>query len=295
MPVYVNNGRVGREVAPLVEKPHLPAAGCATLPIDRVACRRIAAPGKALFRPQRIGCIAALLDEFSELAAGNGRPRHAKRRHKDVVRPFFIVENKRVFRPGAEAKRPARDVRVAIKPAGLRHPLRRHRPVGLKYGGRIGERLTGPGKGLVMHVFVKRRELVEITVALAGKAVIKPADQRIQYRRHVVFHLFQRIDRQVPPGIVGDGNRIVERIAAVEQRLMAVFLSQDEIFVKPGHMTDFPDRRVQNRQLGPDKLFIRKAFQQFQRPLAGTVQGGDKLFACYLCGHDSALGWRHED
>ncbi len=119
---------------------------------------------------------------------------------------------------------------------------------------------------------MKGRKLVEVTVTFAGKTILQPADQRLLHSRHIVFHLSQRIDRQIPARIMGDGNGVIERIAAVEQGLMTVFPPQDKKLIEPCHMPDFPDRRVKNRQFGSHKLFRRQPFQQFQRALTGTLK-----------------------
>ena len=76
-----------------------------------------------------------------------------------------------------------------------------------------------------MHVFVERRELIEITVALVRKPAAKSPGQRVENFRHIAFHFIQRINRQIPARVMGDGDRIIERITAIKQRRMAVFLA----------------------------------------------------------------------
>src|SRR4029079_8896649 len=97
-------------------------------------------------------------DEGSELGVDDRRPRDAKRRDVDLVRPLLVVECEAVALLGAEAVAASRDVDVARERAGgcgarSADDEARRRQI---------ERLARVREGLAMHVLVEQRELVEV-------------------------------------------------------------------------------------------------------------------------------------
>ena len=68
-----------------------------------------------------------------------------------------------------------------------------------------------------MHILVQGSELVEVAVARACQTIGKPFDQRVQHVGHIVLHFVQGIDRQVPALVMGNGDGIVEIVAARQQ------------------------------------------------------------------------------
>ena len=137
--------------------------------------------------------------------------------------------------------------------------------------------LASPQKRLVVHVLVKCRELVEETFARISQTLSQAANQGLTDLVHIGAYPVQRINGQVPACLVSDRGRIIERIAALEQWLMAVFAAQDEVLVKPGDMTHFPEQRVDGGKLGSDKLLGREAVKQLHRALVGASHYSGQL------------------
>ena len=132
------------------------------------------------------------------------------------------------------------------------------------------------------------RDHKEEVFARISQTLSQAANQSLTDLVHIGAYPVPRINGQVPACLVSDRGRIIERIAALEQWLMAVFAAQDEVLVKPGDMTHFPEQRVDGGKLGSDKLLGRKAVKQLHRALVGASHYSGQLEGRHGGGH-----WAH--
>ena len=279
----MNNRLVRRQVDGLVEAAHPPIRRPIAQPVDRMRRPGTASPAPALIVPEFGRPVAARIDEFGEFGVGHGRTRHSKRRNGYRVRPFFVVEHERRVLRVAEHEGAAGDRGIAWQGAGAAvfRVARRQREDRFA----IAEALPGIGIGFGMHVFMEGRELIQIAVLHARHAVFQPFQQGVLHGGHVGKRIGDAKQRQIPARIVGDGDRIVYRVAIGQQSVAAVNAPQDEIFVEPRNMADFPLQRIDRGQLGPDKLFGIQTRDQFQGPDAGVAHVVAQNFGRHRLGH----------
>ena len=93
--------------------------------------------------------------------------------------------------------------------------------------------LATPYEGLIVHVLVEGRELIEVAVDEIGCLPVQAAENRILDAGHVVQRLLAGQEIQVPALIMMDRNRIVDGLRLCRDRLLPVCALQDEVFVEP--------------------------------------------------------------
>ena len=128
-----------------------------------------------------------------------------------------------------------------------------------------------------MHVLVEDREEMEIDF-LWGKGTRPQAfDGAVESRLHVTQSLLSGRQAQVPAGIVDDIGGIVHRVSALEQRSLLAQVATDPELLKPGHVPDLPERRVDDREARADHLLVVKIRDQRECPAAALSQELDHL------------------
>ena len=184
--------------------------------------------------------VAAVVHELRESGVRHRRPRDAERPHLDRVAPLLVVEHEGGV-PGRTGQTlPARhgDVagQIAGSGVGRRSGVARDR----EFRPGIPQCLPRPRERLVVHVLVERGELVEVAVHRARGAGAEPLQQAVVHPLHVREGLRARGQGQIPARIVMDRDGVVERMAAREQRRLAVCALQDEVLVEPRDVPDLP-------------------------------------------------------
>ena len=134
---------------------------------------------------------------------------------------------------------------------------------------RIPEGLARPCERLVVHVLVKRGELVEVAVHRAREPGAEPLQQAVVHAPHVREGLRPRRQGQIPALVVVDCDGVVEGVGAGEERRLAVHALQDEVLVEPCDVPDLPAHRVDDAQPRPHELLVGEVVDE----LAGTHAG----------------------
>ena len=240
------------------------------------------APPPAVVVPEFRAAIPAFIDEGGEPGIGHRRAGDAEGRHGDRVGPFFVVEHEGRIPGGAEQERAARHVDVAGQRAGVR-VRRPTRPVEPGFG--VAQGLARVGIGLVVHVLVEGGELVEVAVLLTRHRAVQTFEQGPEDVLHVHQDLVQRRQGQVPAGVVGDADGIVDGVPAGEQGGTAVHAPENEEFVEPRHVPDLPHQRIDDLQLRADKLLVVQSPHQFQRPCACVAHDLGQVGRRHRLGH----------
>jgi hypothetical protein len=155
-------------------------------------------------------------------------------------------------------------------------------------GRRVAQRLAGISEGLAMHFLVKRRELREIAQVFGGSLAL----EAIEHLLENAFEIAQRgVDirqRQPPSRIVSDCRRIVQRIGTHQDgdRLRrGRTVAQAPVLLKPGEMTELPQRRIDDCQLRTEELTPRQVARELQRAFARIEQQAPQApdIRCFPC------------
>ena len=139
-----------------------------------------------------------------------------------------------------------------------------------------------------MHVLVEGGELVDEAV-LFRRLIIGIAGQPFGQPVFYVLHILQAApavqQRQVPADAVDDGDGIIQIVAVVQKRPFAIEHAQDELLIKPGHMTHFPQQGIYDTQPGADNLLVVEGVKQLQRSGASELQTIDQILVADDFGH----------
>src|SRR5262245_3202770 len=200
------------------------------LPVNRVFSRHILSPSPSVLIPIFRTPVAVITHEVHEFCIGSGVARDRKGIHFDGMRPHLIVEDEEILRSAAEQETSTRNPGVSrfdiwrwcsrlgavayLWSIVRRNDLRQ----------RITQRLSGVGDRLGMHVFVKKRELIEVRfVFISAHFACRAGLSMFQYAIEDQLHVRDRFglgwERQVPASIVWDASRIIEAITITEHRI----------------------------------------------------------------------------
>jgi len=133
---------------------------------------------------------------------------------------------------------------------------------------RVLKRLTRVRKGLVVHVLVEDRKQNEIGQLFSRIALAQAFQQAVARRSEIRQRLFARRQRQVPADIVRDRGGIIKRIRIGKHRGELSPVAQRPPLLEPGHVSDFPAQRVDDREAGAHELLVRQVGDQAESPLA---------------------------
>ena len=185
---------------------------------------------------------------------GHRRPRHAERRNLDHVGPFFIVEHEAGVGHSPQHELAAGNLHVSRPRTGIRCNAGLPAPVGR----RISQRLAGVGKSFAVHFLVERRQLREIPQKPGRALPVDALQHSIQDPLQISQGSIDIRQRQVPARRVRHRGRIVEIVCIGEHRRFkfAIFpIAQAPVFLKPAEVADFPQRRIDNAEPGPQQPF----------------------------------------
>jgi hypothetical protein len=71
---------------------------------------------------------------------------------------------------------------------------------------------------------------------------------------------------QRPSRVVRDGTGIPDRIGVADDWRLGEIAAQHEAFLKPRHVADLPEQRINDRQLGADQLLLVEIRHQVGQP-----------------------------
>ena len=101
-------------------------------------------------------------------------------------------------------------------------------------------RLARVGEGLIVHILMEGRQLVEIGFLFIRFAVFQAVDHRVFDGAHILKRPVQIRQIEIPSCIVMNFHRVVEFIGLGHNRIRFVDTPKNEMFVKPGQMPDLP-------------------------------------------------------
>jgi hypothetical protein len=134
----------------------------------------------------------------------------------------------------------------------------------MERGGRIAEGLPRVGERFIVHVFVERDMSHEIREV--GLHRIRP--EVIQNAFEDAIHVLEGVgaggEGEVPPGVVGNAHRVVERVPILPGRSLAQMPTQDPVLLEPGDMTDLPEQRIEDGEAGSQEAIPLEIRHQVQ-------------------------------
>jgi hypothetical protein len=256
------------ERLPAIEMaPHPPSVLLAP-PVHGMACDKLLAPAPTFFAPEAALQVPPVLDELSELRLSYRRSRDGERANFNRMRPFLVIEYEALSGKGAEPKSTSRYFYVAGATASFVSMRSVFATADIEVGCSIPQCLSGPGESLRMHIFVKHRQENKIFFFRFGHPAINLFNDLVAHVYHVSHSTLSIGHGKVPTAIVRDRRGIIERISVGTERRRP-FPTQNPILLKPSHMPNFPEQRVNRWQLGAYHLLIGKVLDQLARSPPG--------------------------
>src|SRR5262245_28815431 len=129
-----------------------------------------------------------------------------------------------------------------------------------------------------MHAFVKRGQPIKIKF-IGGKSryAVDARDAALDDLVHIAERLLTARQQKLPARVMGDVSRIVQPIAVFEQRFFLTQVAQSPKFLSPGDVTDFPQRRIDDRDARTNHLAFVEVGDESQCASAEFTHGGDQL------------------
>ena len=128
---------------------------------------------------------------------------------------------------------------------------------------------------LGMHVFVQGGELDEVAQALVVRLAREALEGFFQHVAEVDEGRGQARQRQAPARIVRHGRRVVERIRVIQDRgteRFAFLVAQAPVFLEPADVADFPERRIDDRELRPEEALAVERRADAREVIPGREQ-----------------------
>src|SRR5215467_9647388 len=98
---------------PLMKIPAQPAPCCLALPVHRMLRVSALTPTPSRLAPEFFPAVPSCFDELQEFRLRHCCARDGERMDVNLMRPFFVVEHKRVFRKRTQKKMSAWNLRIA--------------------------------------------------------------------------------------------------------------------------------------------------------------------------------------
>src|SRR5215472_19338807 len=83
--------------------------------------------------------------------------------------------------------------------------------------------------------------------------------------------------RQIPTSVVGDPGGIIEGIAVGPRRRLFAEVAQDPILLEIPQVSNFPTKRVDDRQARTDHLLVREVIDKVEGSLASFRESAAQL------------------
>ena len=102
-----------------------------------------------------------------------------------------------------------------------------------------------------MHIFVSTGQLCKIMQLFARVAVVYAFQDLLQNRFLVIERLLSARQGEIPASIMRHHGGVIQRIGGMQQRsaqIVSTAVTQTPALLKPGQVTQFPQRRVDNRE-----------------------------------------------
>ena len=202
--------------------------------------RKLLAHFPALVAPQRATGIAADIDKLAksgvaDRAGGDGVGGKGR-----VVPPLFVVKAKALA--GART-----DCRAAGVHADIL--LRQRARQKLRCRRRKTQRLPGITKGLVVHVVVQQRELCKISHFIFKRLFRQQRQAAIEHGLGVAARRGKVGQVKIPARVVRDARRVVPAVGVLDYGSHGkIAATMQPEFLEPGHVTELPQRRINNGQ-----------------------------------------------
>src|SRR5262245_51973254 len=128
IPAHMNDRQLFFERYPVVEVSPAPSAAIAALPIDRMIGLHLSPPAPPRLAPIALAPVPAGFNELGKLPVAHGGPRNLERRDVYRMRPFLVIEYKRLGRRCSNVKAPAGHFSIAQGLPGVRVACRKRHP-----------------------------------------------------------------------------------------------------------------------------------------------------------------------
>src|SRR5262249_24138497 len=273
IPAHMNDRQLFFERCPVVEVSPAPSAAIAALPVDRMIGLHLSPPAPPRPAPIALAQIPAGFNELCKLPVAHGGPRNLEPRDIYRMRPFLVIEYKRLGRRCSNVKAPAGHFSIAQEPPGVRAACRKRHT---ERRSRISESLPGIGYCFRMHVLMVKRQQVKILVFLGQNLTQSPPFNAIDHRLEDLPHISKRLvtsrQRQVPSRVVGDGRRIIQLVSTADNRISLSQMAQCPFLLEPRHMSNLPQRRVDDVEMRPEHFLVRKIRNKLERTRPSLCQ-----------------------
>src|SRR5262249_10971177 len=240
-------------------------------------------PTTSVVTPKFCACISVVFHELRELMVGHGSPRNREWLNFDLMRVHLVIKDEGPIRQTAEQKPPTRYLRIAQSGTRILRVIYRRDARAtisirtlvavIETGFRITERLPRVAECFIVHVLMKQRERKKVfRLNIDFFLMFIVICNAIQHFLHVSKRLRARKERQIPARIVRNLGRIVERVTVRQNRRTAIQMSQHPVLLKPGHMSNFPEYRINDLQTWANQLFVSQIYNQGKRTATRFVQ-----------------------